>query len=320
LLFPQDVSTCEILSHGEEVSLRRTGPRFNGAPPKTTQENRQLSHGRNERPRSRITYVKHALLHPYNLPVLVVVMTIGAISGNLIGLLLAALAEVMVLTIISRLGFFRRHIEEMLQQAERMEAAKTRTQLLLRMDEKHRQELEHLELLVDRTRNNLSRSTSPIDPMLDDCLGLGRLTMSYVRLAIAYKRSHDSLHAANREALEAEIAALERASEHANDRLRQLTNRRLMVAKRRAERWDKTREDLDAIVHQLAMVRELIHLMHEHSVAAVDLDETSCEIEQFSANVEATESMVRDIAELSVDDGVDHRVLQLGRTHISANN
>jgi hypothetical protein len=247
-------------------------------------------------------------------------MTIGAISGNLIGLLLAALAEVLVLTIISRLGFFRRHIEEMLVQTERMEAAKTRTQLLLRMDEKHRQELEHLELLVDRTRHNLTRSNGAIDPMLEDSLGLGRLTMSYVRLAIAYKRSHDSLHATNRDGLQAEIAALEKASTQAatTDRMRQLTNRRLQLAKRRAERWDKTREDLDAIVHQLAMVRELIHLMHEHSVAAVDLEETSLEIEQLTQNVEATECMVRDIAELSVDDGIDHRILQMGRAHIAA--
>jgi|SRR5947209_14912277 len=102
--------------------------------------------------RSSLTYVKHALLHPYNLPLLVVVMTVGAISGNLIGLFLAVIAELVLLTTVSRLRFFRRHIEEMLDQVERTEAAKGRAALLLRMEEKHRQERETLENLVDKKR------------------------------------------------------------------------------------------------------------------------------------------------------------------------
>jgi hypothetical protein len=263
--------------------------------------------------RSCFTYVKHALLHPYNLPLLVVVMTVGAISGNLIGLFVAIFAELILLTTVSRLGFFRRHIEEMLDQADRAEAAKVRAAVLLRMEEKHRQELEILETLVDKTRSNLAKQGSSAEAAIEDCLGLGRLIAGYVRLAIAYKRNDESLTAANRQVLEQEIKALEIVEESASERTRKLASRRLAIAKRRADRWDRTREDLDAIAHQLAMIRELIHLMHEQSTVAVNLNETTSEIDHFISDLEDSEGTMREIAELAVEDRVDQRLLELGR-------
>jgi hypothetical protein len=262
--------------------------------------------------RSGLTYVKHALLHPYNLPLLVVVMTVGAISGNLAGLFLAVLAELVLLTTVSRLRFFRRHIQEILEQADRAEAARARATVLLKMDEKHRQELEILEALADQIRGNLNGAA------IDDCLGLGRLIGAYVRLAIAYRKNNESLNAANRQMIEQEIKTLETVADHATDRTRALATRRLEIARRRADRWDRTRDDLDAIVHQLAMIRELIHLMHEQSTTAVNRQETTVELDRFIADLEGSAGTIREIAELAMEEPIDHHLLELGRAHAGA--
>lgn len=266
--------------------------------------------------RTHATYLKHCALHPYNMPLLVLAIATGLISGSGTVLLLSLAIEVLMLLVVPRLASFRRHVDEVIEQTERLEAAKARAALLLQMDEVHRQELERLEQLVDRARENVKRTGTAAEAVLDDCLGLNRLTACYVRLAIAYKTSKDSLQSTNRQALQDKIRLLEAMKNGANDatdRMRRLAERRLAIALKRAERWDRTQEDLEAITHQLATIGELIHLVHEQSITPIDPRGMSDEIDQFIVDLEENEGTLREISELVVQDEVEVEVLELGR-------
>lgn len=280
-------------------------------------------------------YAKHALLHPYNLPVLVLMMTVGAISGNLMGLLIAVLLELFVLCVISRTSFFRRHIRLVLAEAARAAAARQRVAILTMMDERHQRELERLEALVDETRVNLGFREDgggwPAGPGRDadgcahaefgalaetpddgEGLGLSRLMQGYVRLALAYRRNQEILRASDRASLAEEIRKLEFVQAGQDPRGRALTERHLEIARRRARQWDRTKDDLEAIERQLAIIRELVHLTHEQSAASASCEDTATEIDAFVQSLDGNEAMIREIAAL-VPARFDHRVLTLGR-------
>lgn len=266
--------------------------------------------------RGRATYVKQAVVHPYNLPLLVLVVATSLIGGSILVLSLGLAAELVVLSIVPRMKAFRRQIDEMYEEIDREEAAKTRTSLLLQMDEDHRVEFEKLESLVDRIRENVWRRGLDPGALLDECIGLGKLTTSYVRLAITYKASKDSLSSASRQGLQNKIDALAGTEVGPSERLRKLARRRLIIAHKRMARWDQTQHELEAIGHQLSAIVELIHLMHEQSVTPIDPQGLSDQIDQVMADLDGNEGMLREMAELSVADEVDAEVLELGRTRV----
>lgn len=303
------------------------GPGAVRRPPGEREWPERSARSKRRRPRRpRGTYVKHAILHPYNLPLLVLAVATGLISGSTAILAVSLAAELLILGIVPRLDGFRAHIDELLEQAERLEAAKARAALLLQMDDLHRQELERLEHIVDRTKDNVRRhGVAAAELLLDDCLGLTRLTACYVRLAIAYKASKDLLASTNRQVLAEKIRALsdlERGetggeatgASVASERVRRLASRRLSIACKRAGRWDRTQEDLEAIAHQLATIGELIHLVHEQSVSPLEAQGMSDEIDRFVRDLEDNEGTLRELSELSSEGGVDQVVLELGRT------
>src|SRR5690606_38685624 len=86
-----------------------------------------------------------------------------------------------------------------------------RQRLLNRMNDDHRAELEHLELLVDSIR---SREADPTRTslVLDDHLGLDRLTARYAELAVIYRETKRRLALTDCESIDAHIRTLERTA------------------------------------------------------------------------------------------------------------
>lgn len=260
-------------------------------------------------------YLRHAVLHPYNMPLLVLAIAAGLISGSMTILVFALTMEALMLGLMPRVGFFRAHVDELIEQQERADAARSRAMLLSRMDEVHREELERLETLVDRVRANVRRAGASAEAIVDECLGLNRLTKSYVCLAIAHRTSKEALSSTNRQALEDRIHSLEamQSSVLVCERVKRLAQKRLSIAHKRAARWDQTQEELEAIAHQLAMIGELVHLVHEQSINPGEAQDMSEEIDLFIEELGASEGALREVTEVRIADGVDARVLEKGR-------
>src|SRR5687768_10725861 len=178
---------------------------------------------------SRGTYVRHALVNPCNLLALGLIAIIGANVGSWMVVLFGLAAQLVVLSVLPSLGWFRRYVEEKIAQVEQQEAARGRAELLTRMAEENRHELERLEFLADRARENMvRRHGAGMQAVLDDCLGLNRLLASYVRLAIAYKSGKDFFDATSRQMLVDEIESLEGNQLALSKRMRGLADRRLV--------------------------------------------------------------------------------------------
>lgn len=260
-------------------------------------------------------YLRHAVLHPYNMPLLVLAIAAGLISGSVTVLLFAVVMEALMLGLMPRVGFFREHVDALIDQQERADAARSRAMLLSRMDEVHREELDRLETLIDRVRANVRRAGASAEAIVDECLGLSRLTKSYVCLAIAHRTSKDALSSTNRQALEDRIHSLEamQSSALVSERVKRLAEKRLAIAHKRAARWDQTQEELEAIAHQLAMIGELVHLVHEQSINPGEARDMSVEIDLFMEELGASEGALREVTEVRITDDVDARVLERGR-------
>ncbi|HEX4449082.1 MAG TPA: hypothetical protein VH044_20215 [Polyangiaceae bacterium] len=257
-------------------------------------------------------YVKHALMHPWHVVVLAGATVFGVANWSLLVLLLVfAGAELMLLGAVLHLRAFRRYVDERLDQIERARAAEQRATLLLQMGDEHRRELLRLEAIVDRIRDATNPHGTAAQIAVDECL---RLLASYVRLAIAHNVSRECLASVNRRGLEDEIRSLEAARFAQGPHTRVLAQRRIEIARKRAERWDRSREALDAISHQLAMIGELVQLTHEQIAAPADPVCATSEIDRVVSELDDQHSTLEELSEfLGVEEAIDPRVLDIGR-------
>ncbi len=257
-------------------------------------------------------YVKHALMHPWHVVVLAGATVFGVANWSLLVLLLVfAGAELMLLGVVLHLRAFRKYVDERLDQIDRARAAEQRATLLLQMGDEHRRELLRLEAIVDRIRDATTPHGTAAQLAVDECL---RLLASYVRLAIAHNVSRECLASVNRRSLEEEIRSLEAARFAQGPNTRALAQRRIAIARKRAERWDRSRESLDAIAHQLAMIGELVQLTHEQIAAPMDPIGVTDEIDRAVIELDDHHSTLAELSEfLGVEEAIDPRVLDMGR-------
>lgn len=260
--------------------------------------------------------MRYALVNFHSILLFVAALVIGLSSRSLMVLLIGLSSSIVLVGLISRLKIFRHHVDERLMQIERAAAAQVRATLMIQMEPKHRDELRELESLVDAIRGNVKNQDENAQEVLDDCLGLGRLIEGYVRLAIAYKASEDHLSSVDREALQEEINSLIAKRNQLDERMRKLSIRRLLIAEKRAERWDKTKEELEVIKCQIATIVDLVHLMYEHTVAPPSSGHSSEKVDQLVSSLEENEATLRELVELRAEDGVTSKVLELGRLTI----
>jgi hypothetical protein len=226
------------------------------------------------------------------------VVVLAAISASWFILFLGIGGELLMLATLPQLVAFRRHIDEVDRRQEEIAAAKVRAIQILQMDERHRLELERLDALAERTRDNL-RDRGAAALLEQDWIGLDRLIAAYVRLSMAHKISSDSLARTSRESLAAEISSLEAMRTEGDARKSSLAERRLAIARRRAARWEKSRRDLDEVEQHLATIAALIHLLEEQSASSVGCGDLDQRLDALMQEIEQTESTIEELAELA---------------------
>jgi hypothetical protein len=256
--------------------------------------------------RSPFVYLRGAVTGPWQLVIVTGCVVLGYAQCSVVGLLVAfAIAEAVLLGLVSRLPFFRRHVDGRIARAAQVCAADQRTALLARMGDEHRHELALLETELDRIRE-VTEPQGASGPVVEECR---QLLASYVRLAIACHTSRECLAAVDRAKLAEECRALQAAAMAspvvgALDLVRQ----RLTVVRKRIERWEQTRETLAILMQRLALVADLIRLAHERIAAPCDPEPGVARVTLDDA-FEADE--VTDL--LRLEPTVDAEILELGR-------
>lgn len=257
-------------------------------------------------------YLKHALMHPWHILVLAGATVFGVANWSILVMLLGfASAELLILGIVLRLRVFRRWVDERLDQAERAWAKEQRASLLAQMGDDHRRELLRFESVLDKIRVAQRPLGTAAQIAVDECQ---RLLADYVRLAIAFNTSRECLASVDRRALEDDARKLEIMRFSQNRESQALAQQRILIARKRAERWDRSRERLEAIAHRLAMIGELVQLTHEQLAAPLDPVGVTAEIERFVQGLDVTQSTIDELLEFAgADETIEARVLEMGR-------
>jgi hypothetical protein len=246
------------------------------------------------------TYLGQAAIHPSNLLLLVGVMFLSLILWSMPVLVAGLGVEGAFLCLVPRMRFFRTRIDEVLDEADRAAASKAREALVLQMGETHRQELAKIEAIAGKTFAGIDAlGLNP--PTAPDPFGLTELTNSYIRLAIAHRACEESLAMTNRHVLEGTIRSLEAAEIAAPGRTKDLVRRRLAIAYRRADCWTRTRENLEALGHQLATVTELVQLVHQESLVPPDAGGVGEVLDRFLADFDDSAGALREVSDLEAE-------------------
>lgn len=261
-------------------------------------------------------YRRHVLKNPLQALVVVTAVGVAVLTLSvLIPLVMLLGAEVLLITSLPRCAWFRRSVDRDLALVEKSRAIEMRTALLARMSDDHRRELDSLERLAVKVKeqsggadgSNDSTSTTP------DWLGLDRLLAAYVQLATACRSSSESCRAIERCGLEHQLATLERLSRTATESTRVWVDRRLGIVRRRLVTAQRLRDDCESLVHGLAMIADLVRWTHDECVAS-RAELLRDQLEDALTTCERNQPVLRELSALCAElEPVDGRLLALGR-------
>jgi len=257
---------------------------------------------------ARFVYLRGAVAGPWQLVIAAGCVVLGYAQCSVVALLVAfAVAEAVLLGLVSRLPFFRRRVDVRIARAAHSRAAEQRTALLARMGEEHRYELAVLENELDRIRDAAGPQSLAAGPVVEECR---QLLTSYVRLAIACHASRECLAAVDFARLAEEHRALEAAAAATPVvGAIEIVRQRLVVVRKRIERWERTRETLTVLLQRIALVADLVRLAHEQIAAPCDPERGVARITLGDLAADADE-----MAELlRLEPAVDAEILELGR-------
>ena len=241
-----------------------------------------------------------ALTHPVNLAVLACIGLMCLIAQNawlgMAGLAVNALLVVGLTRLPIVASWLRKHAEE----ERRSDASSERSAALLYMGRDEREELESLERLVEAVRSHAERTGQGQIDVLD------RILATYAELAVSYHQSQEAMATTDRVRIEREMQEAEGALLHANPRIASLCRQRLRIAERRLQALDSHGDNVEATHHVLAAISSLIRLIHEQTVAGVDVADAIEQVEDVMDLIEVRQRAWDELADIVPND-VDGR-------------
>jgi hypothetical protein len=194
-------------------------------------------------------------------------------------------------------------VDDQIRRRERTEASQVRASLAAHMDPVRRQELVELERRVETIRGNVRRQGRESDALLEDFIGLDRLLGSFVRLAVMHRATCESLSMTDRDALVLQAQTLERERDAApSQQLRAAITRQLALVRRRLVCFDRNRQRLAAMDHQLSTVAEMVRLVHEQSLTLLDASRAAEMVDHVLAELEEHEQALDELVSVCLPD------------------
>jgi hypothetical protein len=227
------------------------------------------------------------------------------------------LAELVLILVAPQFRTFQRSVDARFEQADRAAAVVARATLLGRLSEHQRVEFEELERLTlevrERSRLAANSETAP-EAAIERWLGLDRLLVSYVRLAVAYRKNSESFGVEKRAALEAQVARLDAVRPTVGRACAAVARQRGVLAARERT-WARARDEREVFAHELATIANVIRWIHE-LCALVPQATAETEIDEVLADVESEHAALADAIRDDETDAIDPRVLELGRDSV----
>jgi hypothetical protein len=248
-------------------------------------------------------YLAHAFRSRYNLAGLVLAAALVALTRSTLVLVVAALAEAAVLTLVSGDERFRRVVRaRLLARGERAPALPSGTspaEMLPLLPDAERQRFRALQGLTDEIRQNYRGMDASSQVLVDELVGkLDFLLDSYLRTRFALSRYAGYLRTAEPARIEARIAEIEAEMRAAPERIRQVKSRTHAVLKERLDRCRRAVENRDLVEAQMEGVQEMLQLLRDQSYSVRDPRGIADRVDGLIRSAEETERSMKDLEEI----------------------
>lgn len=258
------------------------------------------------------SYVGRAFVHPLHWLALGGVVAVALWMASAVPVLLGVpMLEAVVLGVVPHWRTFRGRVDTDRGRRERAERERRRSDLLARMSLEHRDHVVRLERLLASLRARLGEDEQRVTAHVD----VEELIDRYAVLAVLHEEALHGLYEAPVSVPSSQVADVLAAADGApatqpahraevDDEMlpipasfgaRQVSKQRLAVMSRRlAARRDNERR-LAAVHEQLETIAELIKLVHERSLFAIDIADTDALIAQTAQELEVSGSMIESL-------------------------
>ena len=244
-------------------------------------------------------YVRAALFNGGNLAVLGGAAVLSAATLNPLPLLLALGTELIYLGTVPALPVFKRRVERQMAKRRSAEAAKVADQLLAELSPSQREHFFNLRELKEQVLENYRRLNSTGLMLMSSEQRMDQLLASFLRLLGTLNAYRKYLGGQNRVEVERELNELvsDLQREPGPEKVREVREKRAEILRKRLGRFDKAAEHRELMSHQLASIEDILKLLHEQSIGMRDPSVVSRQLETVAAEVESTESTVRELEE-----------------------
>lgn len=237
-------------------------------------------------------YLKAAFLVPANLMGLLAALIGAAVAGNPLPALVAVGVEGLYLGSMSLSPGFRRSVRAQSGAAPSQEVVA----LLEELAPSQREHYFALVELRDRILANYRKLPGGGVLVASSEGRLDSLLTNFLRLLSTLNGYRKYLNAADRAAIEREVAELEsELSGEENARLREVKQKRVEILHKRLQRFAQAQESREIVSHQLASIEDLLRLTHEQSIAIRDAESVTRQLDALSAEIAATDETVREM-------------------------
>lgn len=212
-------------------------------------------------------YLVAALLSPYAILFPAMAALFAAVTQTWWVFVIGLAMETVAISMFPRMAWFRKLVDQKKREEEKAAMDEKRATVRVQIGERHRKPLEQLEAQVRDIRAR-ARSGGPHTlNLLDESLGLSRLPVAFVRLALASRARRQRLQSTNPETLTRRLDDFERVSSTCPSTSLWKTALRL-----RADNLERLAREVETIEVLMAAIQEYVCFLDECCVPNIPED------------------------------------------------
>lgn len=209
-------------------------------------------------------YLVAALLSPYAILFPAMAALFAAVTQTWWVFLIGLAIETVAISLFPRMAWFRKLVDQKKQEEEKAGLDEKRATIRVQIGERHRKPLEQLEAQVKDIRARARAGGPNTLHLLDESLGLSRLPVAFVRLALASRARRQRLQATSPESLAKRLEDFDAVVDDSPSTSLWKTALRL-----RANNLERLSREVETIEVLMAAIQEYVCFLDECCVPSI---------------------------------------------------
>lgn len=257
-----------------------------------------LAKYRNDIERFNTSYLKEAVIWPYNFWALGGFLAAAAFTASWIPLLIGLVLETIYLIVVPNLPSYRRHVLQHHQQRLLAANRANRDGLIATFTAREQEAVKYLRWLKDKIQENYKTFTGAIE-LPSNLTALDQRWEDFVDLLDVYRRRKQHLKGINRQQVHNQLSQAFRAMESAtDDKTKRIQQTNVEILKRRIASFDEIERSVKLVEGQLQSIENFFSYLNDEIVTISTPEKFSLlDFEQLSDSIAMTKQMLDATAE-----------------------